>query len=364
MAATNQWNENSPKGTDLISSGDDEIRKFKLDVRERANLEHFWGVGLVEDGKHRHITLTPAPNVTAITGGGNTMTSGGGLINLSQTWNNAAAHFDGLRMDITDTASSADSHLIHMTINGVPVLTVSKTGLVLGSGGGGGGDVFNNPVTFASTTHFVGVSQFDQRATFSGGLTAYGDTFFHGNTTFDTGQTTFNGPLPVVFNTPVVFNGLATFNGGTSGVGGGGGGEAFPIGAIFLSVLATNPVTTLGYGSWTRFGQGRMLVGVNEGEAEFATAQQVGGAKTHTLALTEMPRHNHSGWDEGHIHQAHYGAVGDLEQGVTPDFNASGTSAVNVDTGYANVRIGDEGGGLAHNNLPPYITVYMWRRTG
>jgi len=368
MAATNQWNETSPKGTDLISAGDDEIRKFKLDVRERADVEHFWNVDLVNDGKHRNVTLTPGPNVTALSGGGNTMSSGGGLIALTQTWNGPGVHFDGLRMDITDVASAEDSHLIHMTINGAPILTVSKTGLVVGAGGGGGGsDTFNNPVTFVSTTHFVGATTFDTSATFLGGLSAYSNSFFHGNTTFDTGQATFNGPQPVVFNTPVVFNGLATFNGGTSGVGGGGGGgEAFPIGAVFLSVVATSPTTLLGYGAWARFGQGRMLVGVSEGEGEFASPEQVGGAKTVVLTEAQLARHGHPGWDDGHIHPSSMPSDSDNTQ-VTPPpsgWVSSGTSMKGTEIGNANVKVGLSGDNEPHPNLPPYIAVYMWKRVG
>jgi len=367
MAATNQWNENSPKGTDLISSGDDEIRKFKLDVRERLNLEHFWGVDLTQDGKHRHITLTPAGDVTAITGGGNVMTGpgGGGLIHLSQTWN-GPAHYDGLRMDITDVASAPDSHLIHMTLNGAPVFTISKTGLVVGGGGGSGSDIFNNPVTFVSTTHFVGQSTFDSHATFNGGLTSNATSYFNGDTNFATGQVHFGGPQPVVFDTPVIFNGLATFNGGTSGVGGGGaGGEAFPIGAVFLSVVATSPVTMLGYGAWTQFGQGRMLVGVNPGEPEFAAPEQIGGEKAHTLTEGELPSHNHDGWDGGHVHKGYWGETENMQTAVPPSgWVASGTSPVWTDIGYADVHVGHRGGGAAHNNLPPYITVYMWKRVG
>lgn len=58
-----------------------------------------------------------------------------------------------------------------------------------------------------------------------------------------------------------------------------GGGE-LPVGAIYASVDATNPATTLGYGTWSAFGAGRTLVGVDAGQTEFDTVEETGGAKT------------------------------------------------------------------------------------
>lgn len=75
---------------------------------------------------------------------------------------------------------------------------------------------------------------------------------------------------------------------------GGGGGQAFPVGAVFLAVVSTNPATLLGYGTWAAFGAGRMLVGLDAADADFDTAEETGGAKTHTLTVAEMPAHTHT----------------------------------------------------------------------
>lgn len=131
---------------------------------------------------------------------------------------------------------------------------------------------------------------------------------------------------------------------------GGGGGEAFPVGSIYINVGSTNPATLLGYGTWTAFGAGRVLVGLDATQAEFDTALETGGAKTHTLTQAEMPNHTHP--------QMRHGTTTGSLQGITtaPDTSSSNPNIMGPDTGGA-------GSGGAHNNLQPYIVVYMWRRT-
>lgn len=58
------------------------------------------------------------------------------------------------------------------------------------------------------------------------------------------------------------------------------GGEAFPIGSVFIAVVSTNPATLLGYGTWSAFGAGRVMVGRDAGDTDFDTAEETGGAKT------------------------------------------------------------------------------------
>lgn len=61
---------------------------------------------------------------------------------------------------------------------------------------------------------------------------------------------------------------------------GGPGGEAFPVGSVFIGVVSTNPATLLGYGTWAAFGAGRVLVGLDSGDTDFDTVEETGGAKT------------------------------------------------------------------------------------
>ncbi len=62
-------------------------------------------------------------------------------------------------------------------------------------------------------------------------------------------------------------------------------GVAFPVGAIFVTVDPTNPNTTLGYGTWTQFGQGRVLVGLNPSDPDFDVVEETGGSKTQTFTV-------------------------------------------------------------------------------
>lgn len=56
--------------------------------------------------------------------------------------------------------------------------------------------------------------------------------------------------------------------------------QPFQVGALYVSVSPTNPATTLGYGVWEAFGIGRVLVGVDVGDADFDTVMETGGSKT------------------------------------------------------------------------------------
>lgn len=120
----------------------------------------------------------------------------------------------------------------------------------------------------------------------------------------------------------------------------------WPIGSIYISVVNTNPSQWFG-GTWQSFGSGRVLVGVDSNQSEFSTVEKTGGEKTHILSISEMPSHNHP------IKNANVGG------GVTT-YN---TVKAEDKRGWAgNIYTDNTGGGKAHNNLQPYITVYMWRR--
>ena len=145
----------------------------------------------------------------------------------------------------------------------------------------------------------------------------------------------------------------------------GGGGEAFPVGSVFLSVVATNPNTLLGYGTWSAFGAGRVLVGLDSGDASFDTVEETGGSKTHTLLAAEMPSHTHTQGQHRHLlSEVRSATTGSDATLIARTSDTSSTRAPSDPfTDYATATNEDTGGGGAHNNVQPYIVVHMWKRT-
>ena len=119
---------------------------------------------------------------------------------------------------------------------------------------------------------------------------------------------------------------------------------AYPIGSIYISINNTNPSTYFG-GTWVAWGSGRVPVGVNTSDSNFNTVEKTGGEKTHKLTEAEMPSHSHAAQD-----------LATRDEGASW-VGAAGTSAK------ANRQTLPTGGDQAHNNLQPYITCYMWKRT-
>ena len=121
----------------------------------------------------------------------------------------------------------------------------------------------------------------------------------------------------------------------------------YPVGSIYTNATnATNPGTLFGFGTWTAFGTGRVPVGIDSSQTEFDTAEETGGAKTHTLTVNEMPSHTH----ETQVNSGNGVSTTGFQDGANPTARDVQTSST--------------GGGSAHNNMPPYIVVYMWKRTG
>ena len=119
----------------------------------------------------------------------------------------------------------------------------------------------------------------------------------------------------------------------------------YPVGSIYINAsVSTNPATLLGFGTWTAFGAGRVMVGVDSGDTDFDAAEETGGAKTKTLSISELPAHTHT------------------IAASTSDTDAGGISQGNT-TSTTNVNTGSTGSTSAFSLLQPYIVVYMWKRT-
>jgi len=142
---------------------------------------------------------------------------------------------------------------------------------------------------------------------------------------------------------------------------------AYPVGAIFLSTVSTNPSTLLGFGTWVAFGSGRMLI------SQDATypAGTTGGSATTTLITANLPSHSHSATttstDSGHSHGISPGAWTDGGGAVDGGAFSFGNKVTATQSSNANITsttsIGNTGSGTAATTISPYISVYMWNRT-
>jgi hypothetical protein len=139
----------------------------------------------------------------------------------------------------------------------------------------------------------------------------------------------------------------------------------FPVGAIYTSVVSTSPATLFG-GTWVALG-GRFLIGADG----TYTVESTGGEATHVLSAAEMPVHTHT-------QNAHYHAgikwknnsypivlsnLGGTVSGYTTGYAAITADPSGILTVDATATNQNAGSGSAHNNLPPYLAVYMWKRT-
>lgn len=142
----------------------------------------------------------------------------------------------------------------------------------------------------------------------------------------------------------------------------------YPVGSIYMSVESTSPATLFG-GTWSQL-QNRFLLGAGSSY----TAGNTGGAATVTLTTAQMPAHTHTftGTAASHTHtlknkKTTWGSSGSSNV-VIDSTSSSYSSLVNV-TNVNSTSItpkgtnSSTGGGGSHNNMPPYLVVYMWKRT-
>ena len=119
----------------------------------------------------------------------------------------------------------------------------------------------------------------------------------------------------------------------------------YPVGSVYISFSSTNPSTFFG-GSWERI-KGKFLLSADDSTYKI---NQTGGEASHKLTINEMPSNNH-GFQTGRWFWAETAGGGEIINSQS-------------ETSYAFKRGTDNtGGSQAHNNMPPYIAVYMWRRT-
>lgn len=126
----------------------------------------------------------------------------------------------------------------------------------------------------------------------------------------------------------------------------------YPVGEFLSTLRAGNPSTWLGFGTWQRYAAGRVAVGYDSNQVEFDTIEKVGGEKTHTLSISELPIHHHDVQmtnDANELPTSNYSRL-------APGHGTTRTTGIDV-------QVRPQGGDQPHNNLQPYFVSYIWKRT-
>jgi hypothetical protein len=143
---------------------------------------------------------------------------------------------------------------------------------------------------------------------------------------------------------------------------------AYPVGSVYMNASdSTNPATLFGFGTWVALGEGKVLIGYKSGDALFGTAGNTGGSAdavvvshTHTASVTD-PGHKHTfttnstGSGAGDSTTAAYSGLSSASITRTPD-TSTATTGISVSNSTTGVS-------ATNANLPPYLVVYMWKRT-
>ena len=121
----------------------------------------------------------------------------------------------------------------------------------------------------------------------------------------------------------------------------------YPIGCIYMSFNAIDPSTLYSGTEWERI-KGKFLVGVDEDDTDINISAIEGGEKEHLLLESEMPVHNHQ----------QYVTANTGGPSIRCDYSSDARGILYPQ----GCNTGNAGGNQAHNNMPPYIAVYMWKR--
>ena len=130
----------------------------------------------------------------------------------------------------------------------------------------------------------------------------------------------------------------------------------YPVGSIYISTSSTfNPQNVWG-GTWRKTADGRCLIGANDTYPLGST----GGEERHYLTGNEMPPHGHSAGKASGFKLANTGIARSALDKYSEQFlwiDQSSTSSSSV------LNTNSSGGGASHNNMQPYLAVYIWERT-
>lgn len=162
--------------------------------------------------------------------------------------------------------------------------------------------------------------------------------------------------------------------------------DAWPIGSVYMQYTSADPATLFG-GTWIRFAKGKMPISLDEADIDFDTPGETGGLKSKALTANQITPHTHApgtyvtGSGGGHDHgpgtfvftrKAAAGTQAGASSGNTTaatDGQITGRSGTAADHSHGvqgESGDGSTAGGLGNavvDRMPPYVAVYMWRRT-
>lgn len=128
----------------------------------------------------------------------------------------------------------------------------------------------------------------------------------------------------------------------------------YPVGSIIINETPTNPATTFGFGTWERI-QGQFILGASATYPVNST----GGEARHALTVEEMPFHNHTPLTVHTVANWTSVLLGDMYGALARGPVKQGVDEWKEDQS----RITGVGNNQPHNNMPPYVAKYIWRRT-
>ena len=120
----------------------------------------------------------------------------------------------------------------------------------------------------------------------------------------------------------------------------------YPVGAVYISTSDINPTELFGFGTWEQIEDAFLLCA-----GKTYQAGSTGGEAEHNLTVDEIPSHTHSFLRH---------MLNRDDEGT--DTGESGYGVTNKTINIYETETGSVGGGQAHNNMPPYLTVYAWKR--
>jgi hypothetical protein len=142
----------------------------------------------------------------------------------------------------------------------------------------------------------------------------------------------------------------------------------YPVGSIYTNAtVSTNPATLLGFGTWTAFGAGKVMIGLDSGDATFSTVGNTGGSKdaivvshTHTATSTVTDSGHSHGGSGGNLFLVNGGGAFGASGGGANFVSTTATATTGITVATSNASTGSSATGA---NLPPYVVVYCWKRT-